>query len=445
MAYGQDYENPYYRGAQRPPVQPQQPQGFPGYEDTGAFQKWYGQQQGGARPEDMARFGWTGNEEGQGNQSNETFKRWDPYLQKEGPNAGKYRSMRGAEGYFDKPTECPEGMVPGGPNETDGCVPAGQGQRGGGGQGGAGGRGAGGSGGSGGGGSDEEMYYRYLGQQAKGALEDPTGRKSFELLAGQGGEQQFQQQIDQARKQLALTPEGPQRAALENQIKQMEIGLPLQMRTAATGAARGMLGEQVNPQINWLSGQNALAENARQANMGNALGWYGATNSYNLGSRGLGLQEGAQNWQQNVQFPTEQANWGKQFTEGQRQFNQNLGFQNQQMKNQQKTSLASGLMGGLFGLGAAALSDVRVKDNIGPGRRGLSDLMKLGVFSYGYIPEVDPKGKRRQGIMAQDLEKVAPEMVEEIGGVKAVDTYSILSMTVQAVQELAREVERRKF
>lgn len=34
----------------------------------------------------------------------------------------QFRSMRGAEGYFDKPTECPPGMGPSGPNESDPCT-----------------------------------------------------------------------------------------------------------------------------------------------------------------------------------------------------------------------------------------------------------------------------------------------------------------------------------
>lgn len=47
------------------------------------------------------------------------FERWAEWFD---PDSGRYRSSRGAEGLYDKPTECPAGMVPGGPNETDPCI-----------------------------------------------------------------------------------------------------------------------------------------------------------------------------------------------------------------------------------------------------------------------------------------------------------------------------------
>jgi hypothetical protein len=40
---------------------------------------------------------------------------WDPAKQ-------RFRSMRGAEGHFEKPTECPPGMMPGGPDENNPCI-----------------------------------------------------------------------------------------------------------------------------------------------------------------------------------------------------------------------------------------------------------------------------------------------------------------------------------
>lgn len=96
--------------------------GVPSSNDPLAFQAWYNQQQGGNRSEDMARFIVNPDT---GGLSGDTLSRWDPYLIREGPNAGKYRSMRGAEGVFDKPTECPPGMGPSGGDERNPCTTVG--------------------------------------------------------------------------------------------------------------------------------------------------------------------------------------------------------------------------------------------------------------------------------------------------------------------------------
>lgn len=76
----------------------------------------------------------------------------------------------------------------------------------------------------------------------------------------------------------------------------------------------------------------------------------------------------------------------------------------------------SGLMGGLFQLGSAALmaSDVRVKTDIR--RVGTLD-NGVGVYSYRY----KAGGPVQIGVMAQELATVRPDLVHDVGGVLAVN------------------------
>lgn len=91
--------------------------------------------------------------------------------------------------------------------------------------------------------------------------------------------------------------------------------------------------------------------------------------------------------------------------------------QGQAMTNQFNLQQANqnSMQQGLFGLGAAALmSDVRLKEDIR--RVGTTD-GGLPVYTYRYkgMPHT------HMGVMAQEVEKVNPGAVREIGGYKAVD------------------------
>ena len=84
---------------------------------------------GTGQSEDFRRFLDPGGEFNQQGQGAATLAGWAQQYYDEAASraAGRpqFRSMRGAEGFFDKPTECPPGMGPGGPNESDPCVPYG--------------------------------------------------------------------------------------------------------------------------------------------------------------------------------------------------------------------------------------------------------------------------------------------------------------------------------
>lgn len=109
----------------------------------------------------------------------------------------------------------------------------------------------------------------------------------------------------------------------------------------------------------------------------------------------------------------------------------NLAYQGQLAGWQAGQNRSNALMGGLSGLGGSALggwlsagapalafSDVRTKKNIE--HIGYTDVTtKVPVYKYDYKWEGD--GQKHTGVMAQELLKVKPEAVHNVGGALAVD------------------------
>jgi hypothetical protein len=102
------------------------------------------------------------------------------------------------------------------------------------------------------------------------------------------------------------------------------------------------------------------------------------------------------------------------------QYNAQMNNYNQQMQNNQAN------MGGLFGLAGSLgssliqFSDERVKENV----------EKLGEYSPGinwYSFTYKGSGEPKVGFMAQEVEKVIPGAVLEIGGLKAVDYSKVMN------------------
>ncbi len=95
--------------------------------------------------------------------------------------------------------------------------------------------------------------------------------------------------------------------------------------------------------------------------------------------------------------------------------------------NDARNSMIGGLAGlggsalggwGMAGFPALALSDVRTKKNIE--HIGYTDVTaKVPIYKYDYVWEGD--GQAHTGVMAQELAKVKPEAVHDLGGVLAVD------------------------
>ena len=93
------------------------------------------------------------------------------------------------------------------------------------------------------------------------------------------------------------------------------------------------------------------------------------------------------------------------------------------------------------GSGAGAVvgmiaSDARIKENIEPIEDALEKVSQLDGKTYNFIGKLEKDG----GIIAQDVEKVLPDAVVEIDGVKHVKYESVVALLVSAVNELRRKV-----
>lgn len=98
------------------------------------------------------------------------------------------------------------------------------------------------------------------------------------------------------------------------------------------------------------------------------------------------------------------------------------------------------MLGQGLGMAAMFMSDVRVKENIEPvdGRDALAKLSFLSGNTYNYKPETGLPQGRTGGVMAQDVQRVLPDAVQERGpnGEMAVDYTQVTGLLVEAVKEL---------
>jgi hypothetical protein len=112
----------------------------------------------------------------------------------------------------------------------------------------------------------------------------------------------------------------------------------------------------------------------------------------------------------------------------------NQNFQNQMSQYNAQNQNYQQLMGGILGLGAGALkaSDERIKDNVV--RMGTvfagDDDKELPIYRYSY--KADPSSTRHIGPMAQDVERIDPQAVKSIGGVKHIDTRRVMGSILRA-------------
>ena len=91
-------------------------------------------------------------------------------------------------------------------------------------------------------------------------------------------------------------------------------------------------------------------------------------------------------------------------------------------------------------------SDIKLKENIERIPNGLEMIEALNGYTFNYIGKTD----RMIGVIAQELEKIAPELVYETPSLengetsKAVRYSQITAILIEAVKELSQEIKELK-
>jgi len=82
-----------------------------------------------------------------------------------------------------------------------------------------------------------------------------------------------------------------------------------------------------------------------------------------------------------------------------------------------------------------ATSDLYLKENIQPVKSALEIVNQLEGVRFDW----KDSGESSLGVIAQDLEKVLPELVSETDGVKSVNYNGIIAVLIQAIKELSQK------
>ena len=86
------------------------------------------------------------------------------------------------------------------------------------------------------------------------------------------------------------------------------------------------------------------------------------------------------------------------------------------------------------------MSDARLKEEIEPIHGALDDVMSLRGVRYKWRDKRDPS--TQVGVIAQDVEKVFPELVHKNGkGIRAVNYDGLVAPLIEAVKEQQEHID----
>lgn len=89
-----------------------------------------------------------------------------------------------------------------------------------------------------------------------------------------------------------------------------------------------------------------------------------------------------------------------------------------------------------------AFSDITLKEDIRPIEKALDRVQQILGVTYNRI---DLDGKRQAGVIAQDVEKVLPEVVHtDENGIKSVAYGNMIGLLIEAIKEQQRQIDELK-
>jgi hypothetical protein len=321
--------------------------------------------------------------------------------------------------------------------------------------------------------AEAEMRFEATNEAQAKALEEAALRGDLTETAAQLGlsESELSSQIKKQQADLGIT----QQEAIANiAATQGQLGLDtagMNISAADTAAKLGMSQSELDAEISRMETELGLSkaeatqkiQNDLAAVAGQNFGAAGTVSNANLASADTALASGALGMEAG-QYVGSQAELERQIEQQKMQAPLTMqAWENEQTKSQGSVSApspttttttgggpstASQLLGAGTSLAGAAImaSDERVKHDIQPLDAALDVIRRQRPSVYAYDdPSYDRfpiPGRRSAGLMAQDLEDI-PGAVVEIGGVKHVDLYPVVTTITAAVQSLDRRLNQR--
>jgi hypothetical protein len=90
-------------------------------------------------------------------------------------------------------------------------------------------------------------------------------------------------------------------------------------------------------------------------------------------------------------------------------------------------------------------SDKRLKDNIKPISNPLDKILKIGGYTFDWSEKQNMYEGQDVGVIAQEIEKVLPEVVEKRdNGYKAVKYEKIVPLLIESIKEQQKQIEELK-